>query len=318
MFRRKRKTSDFNAEIEAHLQQESERLREQGLSEKDARAAAHRAFGNVMQAEERYYESGHWMWWDHLRQDLRFGVRVLWRNPGFAAVAVITLALGIAVNATMFSMVSAFLLRRPPGRDPERMVVVSAINPAGGFQADANSISAPNYLAWREASSVFTEVAAADQYRPVSLMTQKRPEALIAAAISPNYFNVFGVSPQIGRTFTNGEDQPGHDHVVILSHELWERRFGSDPSILWHTVRLNRENYDVVGVMPANFQMLGYTAQLWIPLTLSTANQTASAHNDRSLFMIARLKRGVTLEQARAEIGTLGGAPRKCSLKAKR
>jgi putative ABC transport system permease protein len=305
MFRRKRKARDFSAEIEAHIQHESERLQEEGLSEKEAQSAARRAFGNVLKAEERFYESGRWLWWDHLCQDLRFGVRMIARNPGFAAVAVLTLALGIALNATTFSLVSAFLLRRPPVPEPQRVVVVSAVNPAPGFQADANPVSAPNYIAWREATQVFADAAAADEYRTVSLSGQGEPEALRAAAVSPNYFSVLGVSPQIGRTFTSGEDQPGHDHVVILSHGLWERRFGSDPSILWHPIRLNRENYDVVGVMPAGFRLLGFTTQLWTPLVLKAADQTAAARSDRSLLMLARLKPGVTLAQARAEIVAL-------------
>jgi putative ABC transport system permease protein len=305
MFRRRRKTSDFSAEIEAHMQLEIQRLREQGLSENEARAAAHRVFGNVMQTEERFYESGRWLWWDHLMQDLRFGLRMLARNPGFAGVAILTLALGIAVSATMFSLVSAFLLRRPPGREPERVVVLSSVNPAPGFQADANPISAPNYLAWRESSRVFGDVAAADEYRTVSLNVQKQSEALRSAAVSPNYFSVLGVSPLIGRTFTDGEDQPGHDHVVILSHDLWERRFASDTSILSRIIRLNREDYDVVGVMPEDFRLLGFAPQLWTPLVLSAADQTAAAHNDRSLYMFARLKPAATLEQARAEALTL-------------
>jgi len=305
MFRPKRKAKDFTAEIEAHIEHESERLREQGLSEEEAGNAARRAFGNVMQAEERFYESGRWLWWDHLLQDLRFGLRTLARNPGFATVAVLTLALGVAVNATMFSLVSAFLLRRPPGRETDRVVVVTSVNPAPYFQADANPISAPNFLAWREASQVFADSAAADEYRTISFTAQKQSEALRAAAVSANYFTVLGVSPEIGRTFASGEDQPGHDHVVILSHELWERRFGSDPSVVQRTIRLNREDYDVVGVMPANFRMLGFIPQLWTPLVLNAAEQTAAARNDRSLFMFARLKSGATLEQARAEAVTL-------------
>lgn len=305
MLRRKRKASDFSAEIEAHIQHESERFQEQGLSEEEARTAARLAFGNTMQAEERFYESGRWLWWDHLRQDLRFGVRMLARNPGFAAVAVLTLALGIAVNATMFSMVSAFLLRRPPGREPERVVVVTSINPASGFQADVHAISAPNYLAWRDANQVYADVAAAAFYCTVSLNADKQPEALRAAAVTPNYFSVLGVSAQMGRTFANGEDQPGRDHVVILSHDLWERHFGSDPAILRRTIKLNRENYEVVGVMPADFRMLGFPHQLWIPLALSAADQTEAAHNDRSLFMFGRLKPGVTVKQARSEVVTL-------------
>lgn len=305
MFRRKRTASDFSTEIEAHIQSESERLQEQGLSEDEARDAARRAFGNVMRAEERFYESGRWLWWDHFWQDLRFGLRMLVRNPGFATVAVVTLALGVTINATMFSMVSAFLLRRPPVRDPDRVVVVSAVNPARGFRPDANPISTPNYLAWREANGVFLDAAAADQYRTISLTAEKQPEAVSSAAVSPNYFRVLGVSPLIGRTFADGEDQPGHDHVVILSQGLWERRFGRDPAILERSIRLNRENYDVVGVMPTDFHLLGYTAQLWTPLVFSPADRTATGRSNRWLYMFARLNPGATVEQARTAVAAM-------------
>jgi putative ABC transport system permease protein len=305
MLRRKRKTSDFDQEIEGHLQLEIDALREQGWGVEEARARARREFGNVTHAQERFYEAKRWLWWDHFWQDLRFGTRTLARNPGFTVVAVTTLALGIAVNATMFSLVSAFLLRRPPGQDPERIVVVTGINPTANFQPDLSPISGANYLSWREASKSFEETAAIDSYRTVSLTAQKRSESLRSAAATPSYFTVMGVAPEIGRTFTPEEGQAGHNHVVILSHELWQRRFGGDPSILWHSIRLNREDYDVVGVMPANLRMMGYTEQLWIPLTLNDADQGATAHNDRSLRMFVRLKPGATLEQARAEMAAL-------------
>src|SRR5579863_8675948 len=258
-----------------------------------------------MQAEERFHESGRWQWGDQLWPDLRFSLRMLAKNPGFAAVAVITLALGIAINATMFSLVSAFLLRRPPGREPERVVVISTVNPVPGFQTDATPVSAPNYISWKAASKCFVDVTAGDPNRRVSLTVENQPESVRSAAISPNYFDVLGVSPEIGRTFLISEDQPGQDHVAILSHDLWERRFGSDPSVVGRTIRVNRENYDVVGVMPKDFQLLGYTTQVWTPLVINTADQSPAARNDRSLYMFARLKPNVTVEQARAEAVTV-------------
>src|SRR6266849_3156393 len=250
-------------------------------------------------------------------KDLRLDIRMLLKKPGFTLVAVLTLALGIAVNATMFSLVSAFLLRRPPGREPERVAVITSINPARGFQPDTNPVSAPNYLAWREANDVFADMAAADEYRTVSFAAAgqpatsgqssaaDRPEALRSAAVTPNYFSVLGVTARLGRSFAGGEGQPGGDHVVILSHDLWERKFGSDASAIGRTIRLNRENYTVIWVMPASFRLLGFTPQLWTPLVLTAADQTAAARNDRSLHVFARLKPAVTLEQARAELTTL-------------
>lgn len=252
------------------------------------------------------------------RADLRLAFRMLAKKPGFMVVAVLTLALGIAVNATMFSLVSAFLLRRPPVHDADRIVVVSSVNPNPVFNPDASPISAPNYLAWREASHVFADTAAADEYRTVNLTpalnqvegsaragVATEPEVIRSAAVTSHYFNVLAVSAQFGRTFMEGEDQPGQSHVVVLSHDLWERRFGSDPAILGRTIRLNREDYTVIGVMPANFHLMGFIAQLWTPLVLTQSDQTAAAHNDRSFRFFGRLKPGVTLEQARAEMSVL-------------
>jgi predicted permease len=238
-------------------------------------------------------------------KDLRLAVRLLLKKPGFTAVAVLTLALGIALNATIFSLVSAFLLRRPPVHDATRVVAVCSVNPNPVFLPDAYPVSAPNYLAWSKANHVFSQVAAVDPSRTVSLTEQRQPEALLSGAVTPNYFSVLGVAPQLGRTFSEGEDQPGRDHVVILSHDLWERRFGSDPAIVGHTIRVNRENYTVAGVMPANFRMMGFTERLWTPLVLSAADQTDAARKDHSLYFFARLKPGVTLDQARAELTTL-------------
>jgi putative ABC transport system permease protein len=242
---------------------------------------------------------------DTIVQDLRYGTRQLLKNPGFTTIAVMTLALGIGINATMFSLVSAILLRRPPGRDPDRVAVVTAINPAAGFQADNSTLSVPNYLAWKEGNRVFSEMAAVDEFRSASLTAQHESEVVPSAAVSANYFNVVGVDAQLGRTFRLGEDQNGQDHVVILSHQLWERHFGSDPAVVGRTIRLNRENYTVIGIMPASFRLLGFVTDLWTPLVFTPADQTAAARKDRSLYLFARMKPEATLEQARAEFATL-------------
>ena len=234
-------------------------------------------------------------------QDLRYAFRTLGKNPGFAAIAVLTLALGISINSTMFAMVSGYLLRRPPVQDADRVLVVSSVNPAAVFMPDAYPISAPNYVAWRDANHVFSEVAAADHYRNVSLTVHGQAEALRSGAVSANYFALLGVIPELGQTFTEGQDQPGRDHVLVLSHALWVRRFASDPSVVGSTVRLNRENYSVLGVMPANFILMGYTEQLWTPLTFGATETAAAARNDRSLQLLGRLKPGATLGQAQAE-----------------
>ena len=311
LFRRKKVEAELDDELRFHFDKQVSKFIQSGMAPEEARRRARLEFGGMEQLKEEHRDARGVSLIETLLQDLSYAARGLFKSPGFTTAAVLTLALGIAVNATMFSLVSGFLLARPPGREPERVAVVSSVNPAGGFLPDVNPVSVPNYLGWREANHVFADVAAADEYRTASLTPQghsreeRQPEALRSAAVSPNYFSVLGVSAQLGRTFSDGEDQPGRDHVVILSHELWERRFGSDASLIGHTVRLNRENYAVIGVMPATFRLLGFPHQVWIPLVLTAADQTASARKDRSLHLFARLKPGVTLEEARAEMVTL-------------
>lgn len=309
--------SDLDQEVRSHLELLVEENLRAGMPAKEAQRAARIELGGIEQVKEQVREIHIGNWLHSIISDCRYALRQLRKNPGFTIAAVLTLALGIAVNATMFSMVSAFLLRRPPVRDPDRLVVVSSVNPAPSFLPDANAVSAPNYLAWREGNHVFEDMAAANEYRIVSLTVQRlpaassqpasigQPEAVQSAAVSPNYFSVLGVSTWLGRPFEPSEDQPGQDHVVILGHELWERRFASDRSLIGGTLRLNRENYTVIGVMPASFRLMGFTPQLWTPLVLTAADQTAAARKDRVLRLFARLKAGATLEQARAEFVTL-------------
>jgi putative ABC transport system permease protein len=305
VFRRTQLDRELDVELAAHLEMAIDENLQRGMSAEQARRQALISLGGKEQARQRHREARGLPGLDRLLQDLGYAARGIVKSPGFTAAAVLTLALGIAVNATMFSMVSGYLLRRPSGREPERVVVISSVNPDGTFLPDINAVSGPNYLVWREANDVFESMAAADEFRNANLSWQGQNEALHSAAVSPNYFNMLGVSPQLGRTFSEGDDQPGRDHVVILSHELWDRKFGSDLSTVGRTIRLNRDDYVVIGVMPADFHLMGFTPQLWTPLVLNPADQTAAARKDRSLFLFARLRNDATLEQVRVHVNTL-------------
>jgi len=305
LFSPRRVETDLDQEVRSHLELLIDEKIHAGMSPSEAQRAARIEIGGFEQVKEQVREERLGNWLHSVFSDFRYGFRQLYKNPGFTFVAVMTLAVGIALNATIFSVVSAFLLRRPPGREPQRVVVVTSVNPASGFQSDASAVSVPNYLDWRESKDVFADMAAADEYRTANLTSQAHPQALHAAAVSPNFFRVLDVYPELGRTFADGEGQSGRDRVVILSHELWERQFGSDSSLLGHVIRINRENYTVIGVMPASFRLLGFPTQLWTPLVIHADDQRPSARKDRSLFLFARLKSSVTVDQARAVMITL-------------
>jgi putative ABC transport system permease protein len=241
----------------------------------------------------------------NLQQDIRYAFRMLLKNPGFTTMAVLTLALGIAANATIFSLVSAVLFRRPPVADPGRVVMAVSTNPAVGWNDGLNPSSAATFVDWREHNQVFKDMAAGDSYGTASLTGHGDPERVGAMHVSAGYFSVLGVPALLGRTFNRGEDQAGHDHVVILSHDLWQQRFGADPKLIGKTVGLNGEPYTVIGVMPASFRLQSFPAQLWTPLVLSAAQLTPASRDNRFLYVFARLKPGVTVEQAQTQIATL-------------
>jgi MacB-like periplasmic core domain len=191
MFPGKRKPSDFNAEIEAHLELETERLKERGLSADDARAAACRAFGNVTLAQERFYESGHWIWWDNLKQDIRFGLRTLRRSPAFTAVAVLTLALGIGANSAIFSVVYAVMLRPLPYSDPSRLVMLWQTFPKEGWPEVP--FSAADFVDLQKQNRVFQDTAAIFLDKPdYNLTGQGEPERVFGVAVSANLFALLG------------------------------------------------------------------------------------------------------------------------------
>ena len=240
--------------------------------------------GGIEQTKENYRERRGLPFLEVLLQDLRFAARMLRKNPGFTAIAVLTLALGIAANATIFSFVSAVLYKKPPVRDPDTALVVYGTTTKHLWGQNLNPVSAPNFFAWKRANKSFADLAASEPYSNVSLTGDAEPERLGASRVTANYFSVLGVSAQLGRAFLAGEDQSGHDRVVLLSHQLWERRFGSDPGILGKSIRLNGEPYVIIGVMPERFQLMSFRAQLWLPLVLDESAQSAAARRRAILF----------------------------------
>lgn len=301
-FFRRRRYSDIQLSIAEHIAETVDELMADGLSREEAELAARRSFGNRTLIEERSREVWQWPTAESFWTDVRFACRQLVKTPGFTITAVITLALGIAVNATMFSLVSAFLMPHLPGQDPQHVYVLSSVDPNASDFSDLNPVSAPNYLAWRSRTNVFSQIAAADDFKSAGLTIKGQPEPVRYAAVSPNYFSLLHAKPALGRTFAAGEDVPGRNHVLILSYALWTSRFASDPDIVGQTVRLDREDYTVIGVMPDDFRFLGFLPQLWTPLALTAVDQASAARHDRYLFLFARLASGVSPAQARSQL----------------
>ncbi|MFL6276640.1 MAG: ABC transporter permease [Blastocatellia bacterium] len=233
-----------------------------------------------------------------LLQDIRYGARMLLKRPGFTLVAVITLALGIGANTTIFSFVNGILLRSLPYPQPERLVALDETALKRGVTS--MGVSFPNFLDWREQNRVFEDVAAYDTVS-LALTGSGEPEQIQGAEGSQGLFEILRVSPLLGRTFTAEEDRPNTDTVVILSYGLWQRRFGGEPGIIGQTLIMNSRPRTVIGIMPEGFRF-PEVAEFWVPLALNTQMYT---RNDHGLGAIARLKDGMSLEQARAEMNDI-------------
>ncbi|MGH9774448.1 MAG: ABC transporter permease [Candidatus Acidiferrales bacterium] len=236
-----------------------------------------------------------------LWQDIRFGLRMLRKNPGFAAIAVLTLALGVGANTALFSVVEAVVLRPLPFPDQNRLVLVWGTN--RNLELARAIISPPNYFDWKQQSNSFERMCAW-RFENVTVTGGQEAEQVIAARTSVDFFSMIGVEPFMGRAFLSGEDQPGHDQETILSYRIWQSFFSGDPAILGKTVALNDKPYVVVGVLPASFNLFGNARQFdfWLPLAFTSSELD---RDNGSLFVLAKLKPGVTVKQAQAEMDTI-------------
>ncbi|HET9176893.1 MAG TPA: ABC transporter permease [Terriglobia bacterium] len=300
-FRRKLTESHLDAELRFHLEQRIADLVAAGMVPEEARRHARVEFGGLDQVKEECRDVGAARFIETLIRDLRYGLRQLRRNPGFTAVAVITLALGIGANTAIFSVVNAVLLRPLPYKNADRLVTVWSYNKSRGF--DTDQVSPPDFVDWHSENHVFQSMAASTEAE-YTLTGEGDPALIIAYAFSPEYFHVLGVQPLLGRTFLPAEDQPGKDHVTVLSYSFWQSRFGGDRNLIGKSITLNGEPYTVVGIMPPDFQYPTFT-ELWTPLTVPP--EAANDRGYRYLRVMARLKPGVTIQQAQTEMNTIAG-----------
>ena len=240
---------------------------------------------------------------ENLIQDLRYAVRMFIKKPGFAAVVISALALGIGANTAIFSIVNSILLRPLPYRDPSRLVMVWMNNKRMNVDEDIHSY--PNYIDYRDQNNVFEQLAAYSGIS-VNLVGIVEPERIIGAAATANLFDVLGVDPQMGRVFTKDEEQIGQDKVAVLSYGLWQRRFGKDPNIIGQQILVSDVSRTVIGIMPASFKYPYKEADIWVPLAVDENRK--QARGSFGYWVIGKLKPGVTIDQARSEMGSIASS----------
>ena len=298
LFHVKQSERELDAELRFDITQRVEANLRAGMTREEAERSAHREFGGADLAKEECRDARGVRWLQDAGQDVRFGLRLLRKNPGFTIVAVLTLALGIGANTAIFSVVDAVLLRSLPFRDAGRLVAISETHPSipeiGGSAADIAD--------WSAQSHTLSEIAAYNVTRVLNstLIVSGGAEDVHAAIISHNLFSLLGIVPAIGRTFFPQEDVLGNGPVAILSGEIWKNGFASDPNILGRPILLNQQPYTVVGVLPAEIRF-PQNVDVWIPLgNLDKDNLTNRLYHP--LFAIGRLSAGASLADVRGEM----------------
>jgi len=297
----RRPQDDFNAEVQAHIELEAERLRSEGMSDADALATARRAFGNQTAAQERFYDARRWVWLEYVLQDLRLAARLLARTPGWTAVAALTAAVGIGATVAIFSIVDTVLLRPLPFKDPQNLYwVTEKLSPP------MEMVVGPDYLSMRDHlqrnQPGLASLAAYDT-ESVSWSSADTAEQWTSGRVTASFFQVLDVQPLYGRVFRPEEDRPDATRVAVLSYSLWKRRFGGDPNVIGTRIRLNRELTLVTGIMPRGFDYPRGT-DLWIPLAMNEAEQRARK-GMRLLNAVGRAAPNAGLAEVNADLARM-------------
>src|SRR5690242_18509790 len=281
---------DLDEELQLHIELKTQENIAAGMPPEEARYAALRAFGKLEQKKEECRDADRLRWLEDIIQDLRYGLRQLRRNPGFTTVAVLTLALGIGANTAIFTLIDATILKQMPYKQTDRLVVLGG-RAANQSQSGLELVHPMEFLAWRDGAQSFESIVLT-QGIPVNAQGQDGAEQIAGLWTTPGLFEVFAVSPELGRPFTEQEARPGGNKVAILSYGYWQRRFGKDPNVIGRTIRLDGEATTVIGVMPAGFRVAAMDTDIYLPMPLDPASPEAVG--SRSFRCYGRLRRGVS------------------------
>jgi len=292
---------EMDAELRFHIESFAEDLVRSGVPCEEALRRARIEFGGIERAKEECRDARGVSFLDSVLQDLRFALRMLRKNPGFTAVGMLTLGIGIGANAAIFSVAQGFLLKPLALPQEDRLVAVGELQ--ANDRNDTIRVSPANYLDWVSQSHSFDHVSAFD-WGSVNLNAGSVPFTAQGIRVSAGFFEALGVKPLLGRIFLPDEDQPGHEKELILTRGLWEREFGSDANAIGKTVRIDGSAYTVVGVMDKGCKF-PQSVELWLPLALEP--QARRNRQDRFLQVMAHLKPGIAREQAFAEMKTISG-----------
>ena len=293
--RRRRTDEDFAREVESHLQLEIDRLIDDGLSREEARAEAHRRFGNVTSHRERFYESGRVQWLDHLWRDIRYAVRSLRRSPAFAMAAIATLTIGIGATIAVFSVINAVLLKPLQAPRADRLVRFQSVT--GTYTGTL--VGAQRFDFWRSHSDVF-DLVSAHRLEFVNVTGGSEPEFVPVARVTTDFLPLFGATLSHGRSFTSAEDRSGGPRVAVLSYAFWTRRFGRDRQILGQTIALGGVRHAILGVLGPGFDTEQFEARpdVWVPFQYDVSR----IDGGDLCTVTGRLRPGVTLEVATARL----------------
>src|SRR5579862_3873311 len=324
LFTRRRVYRDLSTDIQSHLDERTQELIKRGMSAKDAAETARREFGNATSIEQSGREVWRWAIIENFVMDVRYGLRVLRKNPGFTAAAVLTLALGIGANTAILTVLNSVLLSNLPVKDPQQLVLLTNPDEHGrqiGFgDGDRDLLTYPEFQHLSANNQVFDGMLAADSYvqsLEVSLVGQGQDNSGSSAQIglvSGSYFSVLGVNPIIGHVFTPDVDRlRDANPVAVVSYSFWQNRFGGDPSAIGRKLRILNTTYNVIGIAPPGFvgETVGYAADIWLPISMQTeakpgrdylSTETNPFEKTEWLQVMGRLKPGVSLAQANANI----------------